>query len=69
MLAGFSTLTQQAPDKFHMILNEGHPHYMSLPGLSVLLGGMWVMNLSYWGFNQFIIQRALAAKRVDEAQK
>ena len=68
-LAGFTTLTQQAPDKFHMILNEGHPHYMSLPGLSVLLGGMWVMNISYWGFNQYIIQRALAAKSVDEAQK
>jgi SSS family solute:Na+ symporter len=68
-LAGFTLLTQQAPDKFHMILNEGHPHYMSLPGLSVLLGGMWVMNISYWGFNQYIIQRALAAKSVDEAQK
>ena len=69
VLAGFTMLTQQAPDKLHMILNEGHPHYMSLPGLSVLLGGMWVMNLSYWGFNQYIIQRALAAKSVDEAQK
>ena len=69
MLAGFTALTDQAPDKFHMILPEGHPHYMSLPGLSVLVGGMWVMNLSYWGFNQYIIQRALAAKSVDEAQK
>ena len=69
VLAGFTMLTQQAPAKFHMILNEVHPHYMSLPGLSVLLGGMWVMNLSYWGFNQYIIQRALAAKSVDEAQK
>ena len=69
VVAGFGALTDQAPDKFHMILNEGHPHYMSLPGLSVLLGGMWVMNISYWGFNQYIIQRALAAKSVDEAQK
>jgi SSS family solute:Na+ symporter len=42
---------------------------MSLPGLSVLIGGMWVMNVSYWGFNQYIIQRALAAKSIDEAQK
>ena len=42
---------------------------MSLPGLSVLVGGMWVMNLSYWGFNQYIIQRALAAKSIDEAPK
>jgi SSS family solute:Na+ symporter len=68
-LGGFNALTEQAPDKFHMILQEGHPHYMSLPGLSVLVGGMWVMNISYWGFNQYIIQRALAAKSVDEAQK
>ncbi|MFL2501898.1 MAG: sodium/sugar symporter [Luminiphilus sp.] len=69
VLGGFNALTAQAPDKFHMILQEGHPHYMSLPGLSVLIGGMWVMNISYWGFNQYIIQRALAAKSVDEAQK
>jgi len=68
-IAGFAALSAQAPDKFHMILQEGHPHYMSLPGLSVLIGGMWVMNVSYWGFNQYIIQRALAAKSVDEAQK
>ena len=69
VLGGLNALTEQAPDKFHMILQEGHPHYMSLPGLSVLIGGMWVMNISYWGFNQYIIQRALAAKSVDEAQK
>ena len=42
---------------------------MSLPGISVLVGGMWIMNLSYWGFNQYIIQRALAAKSNREAQK
>jgi SSS family solute:Na+ symporter len=59
----------QAPEKFDMILSEDSPHYMSLPGLSVLIGGMWVMNVSYWGFNQYIIQRALAAKSIDEAQK
>ncbi len=45
-MAGFSILTAQAPEKFHMILQEGHPHYMSLPGLSVLVGGMWIMNIS-----------------------
>ena len=52
-----------------MILSADSPHYMSLPGLSVLIGGMWVMNVSYWGFNQYIIQRALAAKSINEAQK
>jgi SSS family solute:Na+ symporter len=57
------------PDKFKIILRPYNPNYKNLPGLSVLLGGMWVMNVSYWGFNQYIIQRALAAKSVREAQK
>ena len=52
-----------------MILPPSNPNYKDLPGLSVLLGGMWVMNVSYWGFNQYIIQRALAAKNIREAQK
>lgn len=68
-LAGFSVLLDRAPEKFDMILSKDNPNYVSLPGLSVLIGGMWVMNLSYWGFNQYIIQRALAAKSVQEAQK
>jgi SSS family solute:Na+ symporter len=51
-----------------MILPPGDPHYKELPGLSVLFGGLWVMNLSYWGFNQYIIQRALGAKSLAEAQ-
>lgn len=69
VLAGFSILTEQAPEKFDMIFAADSPHYISLPGLSVLIGGMWVMNISYWGFNQYIIQRALAAKDLAEAQK
>ena len=52
-----------------MILSADSPHYKDLPGLAVLLGGMWMMNVSYWGFNQYIIQRGLAAKSVNEAQK
>jgi len=69
VLAGFQILTERAPEKFDMILSRDNPHYASLPGLSVLLGGMWIMNISYWGFNQYIIQRALAAKNIHEAQK
>ena len=69
VLAGFRTVLEQAPEKFDMILSKDNPHYMSLPGISVLIGGMWIMNLSYWGFNQYIIQRALAAKSAAEAQK
>ena len=69
VIAGFKIVLEQAPDKFDMILSKDNPHYMSLPGISVLVGGMWIMNLSYWGFNQYIIQRALAAKSNAEAQK
>jgi len=69
VVAGFKMVMEQAPDKFDMILSKDNPNYMSLPGISVLVGGMWVMNLSYWGFNQYIIQRALAAKSNREAQK
>src|SRR5688572_1553210 len=69
VLAGFKILTTQHPEKFDMILSPDNPHYKDLPGLAVLLGGMWVMNVSYWGFNQYIIQRGLAAKSVNEAQK
>ncbi len=66
---GFATLLADIPQKFHMILKPGDIGYDKLPGLSVLIGGMWIMNVSYWGFNQYIIQRALAAKSLDEAQK
>jgi SSS family solute:Na+ symporter len=69
ILGGWHKLTSSIPDHFHMILKKGDPHYMDLPGLSVLIGGMWIANLSYWGFNQYIIQRALAAKDLPEAQK
>jgi SSS family solute:Na+ symporter len=69
VFGGFHKLVAVAPDHFHMILHKGDPHYIDLPGLSVLVGGMWIANLSYWGFNQYIIQRALAAKSLDEAQR
>ena len=69
VVAGFGKLMHAHNDHFHMILKKGDPHYVDLPGLSVLIGGMWIANLSYWGFNQYIIQRALAAKSLPEAQK
>ena len=69
VVVGFHQLVGALPDHFHMILHRGNPHYADLPGLSVLIGGMWIANLSYWGFNQYIIQRALAAKSIDEAQR
>lgn len=69
VIGGFTQLTAQFPEHFKMILDKTSPHYKELPGLSVLLGGLWVMNVSYWGFNQYIIQRALGAKDIAEAQK
>ncbi len=68
MIAGFARLTTEFPERFDMILSKDNPQYKNLPGLSVILGGMWVMHFSYWGFNQYIIQRALAAKSVKDAQ-
>jgi len=65
-----------APERFSMILSKGEiitPNgrdaWWDLPGLAVLIGGMWVANLYYWGFNQYIIQRTLAAKSLKEGQK
>lgn len=58
-----------AGDKFHMILDKSNPEFKNLPGIAVLVGGMWVANLYYWGFNQYIIQRTLAAKSLKESQK
>jgi SSS family solute:Na+ symporter len=68
-LAGFIKTMEVMPEKFDMIFTSDLPYYNDLPGISVLVGGMWIMNLSYWGFNQYIIQRALAAKNTREAQK
>ena len=69
LVGGFFELTRRVPDHFDMILSPDNPHFKDLPGIAVLVGGMWIANLSYWGFNQYIIQRALAAKSLKEAQK
>jgi solute:Na+ symporter, SSS family len=76
VIDGFVHTMKVAPQKFSMILDrgeiitpEGKDAWWDLPGLSVLIGGMWVANLYYWGFNQYIIQRTLAAKSLDESQK
>ena len=66
--AGMKSLFEKAPEKFDMILDKNNPSYADLPGISVLIGGMWIANIYYWGNNQYIIQRALAAKSIKEAQ-
>jgi solute:Na+ symporter, SSS family len=69
VFAGLQTVYDAVPERFAMILDESNPEYKNLPGIAVLVGGMWVANLYYWGFNQYIIQRTLAAKSLKEAQK
>ena len=61
VLKGLSVLRKEAPEHFHMILSKDNPFYKDLPGLTVLIGGMWVNNLAYWGCNQYIVQRTLGA--------
>lgn len=68
LVDGFKSMTQNHEDHFHMIYPKGNPNYMSLPGLTVLFGGMWIVNLNYWGCNQYITQRALGAD-LDTARK
>ncbi|MEM9650167.1 MAG: sodium/sugar symporter [Bacteroidota bacterium] len=75
VMAGFNKVWDAAPERFHMVLkefnNDGsvNNNYLDLPGVWVLIGGLWVANLYYWGFNQYIIQRTLAAKSLKESQK
>ena len=58
---GLSILRTEADDHFHMIFNRDNSNYLDLPGLTILIGGMWIVNLNYWGCNQYITQRALGA--------
>jgi len=58
---GLVLLKDNAENHFHMILSKDHNYYKDLPGLSVLIGGMWINNLNYFACNQYITQRALGA--------
>ncbi|AIM38170.1 sodium transporter [Sphingobacterium sp. ML3W] len=58
---GYKIMTEKATSHFHMILHQDNENYLDLPGLTVLVGGMWIVNLNYWGCNQYITQRALGA--------
>jgi solute:Na+ symporter, SSS family len=58
---GFKLMMEHADDHFHMIFKKDNSNYMDLPGLTILIGGMWIANLNYWGCNQYITQRALGA--------
>jgi SSS family solute:Na+ symporter len=60
-LAGFNILQNEVPGHFEMIFDKNHSSYLDVPGLTMLLGGLWIVNLNYWGCNQYITQRALGA--------
>lgn len=68
-IAGFNTLLKEAPEHFKMILNKPTPEssqlevdkYLVLPGIAMYFAGQWIVNLNYWGCNQYITQRALGA--------
>lgn len=69
VLAGFNLLLEKAPEHFNMIFDKPGPgaskeqisNYVDLPGISMMIAGMWIANLNYWGCNQYITQRALGA--------
>ena len=56
---------------FHLVIQESHnaSAFANVPGIAAIVGGVWLTNLGYWGFNQYIIQKGLAAKSIDEAKK
>ena len=56
---------------FHLVIRQSHnpEAFANVPGIAAVVGGVWLTNLGYWGFNQYIIQKGLAAKNVDEAKK
>ena len=58
---GFKMMMEKSDDHFHMIFKSDNANYPSLPGLTGLVGGMWIVNVNYWGCNQYITQRALGA--------
>jgi SSS family solute:Na+ symporter len=61
VLDALPILKREAGDHFHMIFHKGDKFYNELPGIAVLVGGLWINNLNYWGCNQYIVQRALGA--------
>ena len=70
VIEGLSIVYTELPDKFDMILSPDNPSYQNLPGIWILIGaGVWIGHFAYWGFNQYITQRALGAKSIKEAQK
>jgi SSS family solute:Na+ symporter len=69
VIRGFAILIEKAPEKFHMILEKGDPNFKYMPGIRSILGGIWIAGIYYFGANQYIVQKALGAKNLKEAQR
>ncbi len=69
IIGGVKHIYSVAGEHFDLVLSPDNKEYKNLPGIYMLIGGIWVANLYYWGFNQYIIQRTLAAKSLKEAQR
>lgn len=80
IIHGFGVIYGEATNHFRMVIEEGtsmvpdgsggfKDTFKDLPGVAVIFGAMWLTNLGYWGFNQYIIQKGLAAKSTNEAKK
>ena len=69
--ADLTTGTHANDVHFHLVIQESHNvnAFENVPGIAAVVGGVWLTNLGYWGFNQYIIQKGLAAKSIDEAKK
>jgi SSS family solute:Na+ symporter len=65
-IGGWGAFTALSAGKLHTVLPWNHPE---MPWLAVFIGGLWIPNLFYWGLNQFITQRALAARSLAEGQR
>lgn len=66
-----TTGTHATDVHFHLVIQESHnaEAFANVPGIAAVVGGVWLTNLGYWGFNQYIIQKGLAAKSIEEAKK
>ena len=68
-LSSLAFLYEKFPSHFDLILSSEHSKYSDFPGWGMVFGGIWIANLYYWGMNQYIIQRALGAQNLYQAQK
>lgn len=71
MYKELTTGTHAQDVHFHLVIQESHnpEAFANVPGIAAVVGGVWLTNLGYWGFNQYIIQKGLAAKSIEEAKK